>query len=313
LRFVVDETSWQLTGRNPTEILELVENALDLLEAVQDDGHRTFYSDELFHTVISGHRTFWDLSDETYEFRLPMDTTIRASSLFAKMFRCEDEQPQLRSIDVRLDNGPPEIATGISWAHRNNELLNLDAVSCLAIPVTRSPGLKIATVESIDAPVWFVTCKEEIKLAFRFLAERASETDDDLAALSSSAFPDLAFVAGAFAGIKGMSRPYRELRPAIVHHLAILSDHGALIFRQPWQDAPSRFGALGVNLSDENGNTKQNKAAQNERKLTVDGVERYFWWHTKIEPHRDRIHLCPDLVATGGKVTIGIFCRHLTT
>ena len=43
-----------------------------------------------------------------------------------------------------------------------------------------------------------------------------------------------------------------------------------------------------------------------------EGADLICWWHTKLERYVDRIHLCPDLVASGGPIVVGIFCQHLT-
>lgn len=107
-----------------------------------------------------------------------------------------------------------------------------------------------------------------------------------------------------------MSRGLPQIAPDIVHHLGALSDYGQTVFQAAWIGAGASFGARGVNLSDENGKTKQNQVARKERARLIDGKEVLFWWHTKIEPDRDRIHFNPDSVSSGSKILIGIFCRH---
>jgi hypothetical protein len=109
-----------------------------------------------------------------------------------------------------------------------------------------------------------------------------------------------------------MSKPYRELVGSIVHHLGALCDHGKRICSEPWIRVPSEFGALGVSISDENGRTKSNAVAKKERTVEVCGRRLVCWWHCKLEPDRDRIHIYPDDLREGGKLIVGIFCRHLT-
>ena len=109
-----------------------------------------------------------------------------------------------------------------------------------------------------------------------------------------------------------MSKPYRDLIDPIVGHLSALCDHGQRIFSGPWQRVSAEFGALGVSISDENGNTKNNAAARNERTVVLRGACLVFWWHCKLQPDRDRIHIYPDNIKGGGKLIVGIFCRHLT-
>ena len=99
------------------------------------------------------------------------------------------------------------------------------------------------------------------------------------------------FVNNCFDGIRKMSKICPDLAPDIVAHLSAFSDAGQRIFSGRWQDAQAEFGSIHINISDENGATKSDKKAAAER--TFDGKEMHFWWHSKIEPHRDRIHICP--------------------
>jgi hypothetical protein len=123
----------------------------------------------------------------------------------------------------------------------------------------------------------------------------------------------LDFVEDVFDGIKSMSKPYVNLVTEIVHQLGVFSDHGQRIFSGPWMRVPAEFGSLRVNISDENGNTKKNERARLERTKMFRDAPHVFWWHAKLEPDRDRIHICPGKVGSGGRIIVGIFCNHLTT
>ena len=94
-------------------------------------------------------------------------------------------------------------------------------------------------------------------------------------------------------------------------YLGALSDHGQRIFAGPWLRVPQEFGALRVDISDKNGNTKANIHARSARIVVVRGVEVVCWWHTNLQPDRDRMHIYPDHLRIGGKLIVGIFCRHL--
>jgi hypothetical protein len=160
--------------------------------------------------------------------------------------------------------------------------------------------------------VCFVANAHDIEKYFRWLIAKYATTSDEIAELAAFAFTQLLFVPKCFDGIRRMSRPCRHLASTIVGHLAAFSDEGQTIFRGPRSMVPAKFGSLGVEISDENGNTKSNSQAKRERRIIFDGEELFFWWHSKIEPHRDRIHICPDRVANGGQIIVGIFCEHLT-
>ena len=131
--------------------------------------------------------------------------------------------------------------------------------------------------------------------------------------LAPSAFPSVDFAPNAFNGISKMSKPYNELVGRLVRHLGVLSDHGNRIFSGPRDRVAQEFGSCGINVSDENGKTKANHVARNERTITIDGSDIIFWWHSKLERDRDRIHFYPDRIKDGGRLLVGIFCKHLTT
>jgi hypothetical protein len=157
-----------------------------------------------------------------------------------------------------------------------------------------------------------ISSAEDAPAYFRWLILETTRAPEQMADLASDAFPALQFVPGAFNGVKSMSKPYRDLADDLVKHLGALSDHGRRIFASSWQYASAEFGTLGVNLSDENGATKSNAAAKRERTRVYSGSDLVFWWHSKLQPDRDRIHFYPDAVPRGGAIVVGIFCRHLT-
>jgi hypothetical protein len=168
------------------------------------------------------------------------------------------------------------------------------------------------TVAGATIPVWFVSAARDAEYFFRWLIVETTHSPGGMEGFSGSAFRNLDFVEGAFNGIKSMSKPYRELRQIIVMHLAAFSDEGARIFSGAWDRVSAEFGSLGLDISDESGDTKRNRAARAERTRSVADEQRVFWWHSKLERDRDRIHICPEKVREGGQILVGIFCRHLT-
>lgn len=162
-------------------------------------------------------------------------------------------------------------------------------------------------------PISFISSDSGYVKFFRWVIEKTTKSPSELDEFSTSAFPNIRILLGATNGIKDMSKPYVNLVPALVHHLSVFSDESNAAFGSgSWQGAPAHFGSKGINISDENGNTKSNRRAEQERTKVVDGKPITFWWHSKLEPDRDRIHIYPDEVATGGRLIVGIFCRHLT-
>lgn len=161
--------------------------------------------------------------------------------------------------------------------------------------------------------LWFVPTAEYLEKYFRWLIGNYAQRPQDIEQFAPHAFKALQFVDECFRSIGTMNGAWPELLREIVKHLSIFSDDGQRIFSGRWSRAPVEFGSLGINLSDENGNTKANPLAKRERRIVVKGEELFFWWHSKLEPHQNRIHICPGKIPAGGKMIVGIFCLHLAT
>jgi len=174
----------------------------------------------------------------------------------------------------------------------------------------RTAGSFGVTVNHQTTSLWFVVDSQDYCEFFRWLIEETTKNPDEMEKFALSAFPSLDFVPNAFNGIKKMSKNYQDLVKPLVHHLSVLSDHGKEIFEKPWDKVAAEFGALKVEISDENGKTKSNSQARKERTVNFKGKDISCWWHTKLEPHRDRIYLSPETLKSGEKLLVGIFCEH---
>jgi hypothetical protein len=313
IRFVIDERSINLNGLDETAGLRVIEALLEIIEHAQMTGHGVCFDDDLFHIPILEHRSFWELCEADSPVCLPPEVSQRAAAAFGKMPRWyEVDAPQPVDIDVRVDGGPVETTASIAWAHRQSIGGGVDSSGCICALGHRRTGAVAVAVSDEVREVWFVASPRHIEEYFRWLIAKYAAGPDDFARLAAFAFTQVMFTDRCFEGIRKMSKACRDLAPAIVKHFAAISDEGQRIFRGQWIKVPAEFGSLGVDISDENGNTKSNTEARKERLIRLNNEELYFWWHTKLEPHQDRIHICPDKGATGGKIFVGILCLHLT-
>jgi hypothetical protein len=313
MRFVVDETSWIFDGVEPETCIDALETMLDRLDDARELGHGCCYSEDLFSVAVRDGRTFYELYDADSPIVIPPDVRQRIAVAFNHLPVWQElSDPWPNSFDAFVGEGGVEYAPSIAWAHAQTLLSAASAVACISHGVRRESGLVDVTVSSRRAPVWFVSQPRDCERYFRWLIVKSTANSDEMEALSASAFRSLDFVAGSFNGIRRMSKPYVSLVPVIVRHLAALSDEGKRIFSGPRDRVAAEFGPFGVDISDENGNTKSNQRARAERTLVVNGETRIFWWHSKLERHQDRIHICPEKIREGGRILIGIFCDHLT-
>lgn len=120
--------------------------------------------------------------------------------------------------------------------------------------------------------------------------------------------------------IKTVGLKYFNSIGDIVKHLAYLNDRVLLDFQESSDDREltTRAGSQGVNMTPESHATRTNRAAMQQREVTVLGVPITCEWHTKLTPTQGRIHFYPWATRhsefgklIGQKVIIGIICKHL--
>lgn len=312
-RFVIDENSIDLNGLDAAAGLEVIEVLLDRVEDAHFQGHGVCFDDELFHIAVVAERSFWELCDPASPVHLPPEVAQRAAAAFSAMPRWyEVSATWPPDVDVKVEGGPVETTASVAWAHQQAVMGGLSCVACICASGRRRAGYVTVELAGQSETVWFVESARDMERYFRWLIAQHATAPHEIADLAPSAFTQLTFVDRCFNGIRTMSKPCRQLAPTIAHHLGAFSDEGRRIFSGDWMRVPAEFGALGVDISDENGATKRNPQARRERRLVVDGEEVFFWWHSKIEPHQDRIYICPDKVPKGGGIIVASLCLHLT-
>lgn len=310
IRLVIEETSWRFDGIPAAECLDALERLLDRIDDAYAEGHDSCYSEDLFDVFVLEDKRFYDLCSEDSPFRIPVEVQERIASIFGRLQKWQDLSLP-NSFDVCVGTAQEEFAPSIAWAHAQATDDPLNAPACLVFEPVRAEGCFPVAVEGRLRDIWFVSSRPSYNGYFRALIEQFSVSPHEMESLSHSAFPELEFFSGCFGGIKDMSKPYRELAKPLVHHLSALCDDGGRIFAGAREQIAAEFGALGVDISNENGNTKGDGEALKERTRVVDGEKVEFLWHTKLERHCDRIHLSADGVQRGERLMIGIFCRHL--
>ncbi|GAB6141554.1 hypothetical protein JCM14076_22830 [Methylosoma difficile] len=314
MRFVIDETSWRFDGLDQNACIEALEILLDLLDDANEQGHLACYSEELFSRVVWQNKSFYELYEPNLPISIPWEVQERVAILFARLSKWEELDFSLPpALDVQIAQENDEHAPSIAWAYEQTKQDKTNAVACLVFSSIRLTGFIDVTVNDITEKLWFITDHKHYCGFFRWLITDTTKNPSEMEAFVRSAFPSIDFVPGVFNGIKDMSKPYREIINPLTEHLGTLSDHGKRIFSAAWINAPAEFGSLGIDLSDENGKTKKNSTAKKERSINIEGEDIIFWWHSKLEPDRDRIHFYPDRIKDGGRLLVGIFCHHLTT
>jgi hypothetical protein len=312
MRFVVDESSWHFDGLPYDVCIEALEAMLDQLDDAQSQGHLACYSEELFNTSVWQDKSFYDLYSADSPIPIPREIRERVGSIFNSLSKWQDlllTWPS--SFEIQVDKAPLEEAPSVAWAHEQTLQNPAHAIACIVFSNGRQGGAFVVTVDNKMTVLWFVADSTNYQYFFRWLIVETTKKPAEMEYIAPSAFPSLDFVEGAFNGIKDMKGSYRDLIKALVNHLGAFSDHGQRIFQGPWTMVAAEFGSLGIDISDENGNTKSDNDARKKRTIEFDGTGFLFWWHSKLEPHQNRIHINPDRISNGGRLLVGIFCYHL--
>ena len=199
---------------------------------------------------------------------------------------------------------------GIVWARELAILENWAAV-------VTTPHRFSAGVHSVDQPgqsqpvdVYFAVSTADHPGFFRRLYELDNVAEPDFFKWARRAFPRLVFAANvSFRNFRGT---YRTLRPQVVHHLGTINDGftEAYTVENGMPNAVST--RLGIDVSLE-GNTRGSERLMRLRNVEFDGQTYRCEWHSKLEPHRNRIHFHVLDDTADAQILIGIFHEHLQT
>ena len=199
---------------------------------------------------------------------------------------------------------------GIAWAREKAILKNWTAV-------VTTPHRFAAGVHSIDKPtqslpvdVYFAASTEDHPGFFRLLYEWEDVSESDFFERARLAFPRLVFAADiSFRKFQGA---YRTLRPQVVDHLGRINDRFPEVYAAENGMPNGVSSRLGIQISIE-GNTRSSERLMRLRDVKFRGRVYRCEWHSKLEPHRNRIHFQVIDGIAETKILIGIFHEHLPT
>lgn len=184
------------------------------------------------------------------------------------------------------------------------------AVGVLALLPRAGSGEVQVIHEETVAQVFVVVDARTRELFYRAAISIDDVTESVFFQRAQFAFPSLRFVEGLT--FRRFDGAYRGLRDLVVVHLGALNDRFAAVFAS-CAGMPDQVSAqVGIDLSPE-GNTRQSERLMAMRDVRFRGVAYRCEWHSKLEPHRNRIHFHPGDGGTDGCVLIGIFVDHLPT
>jgi len=296
LRFVIDGSSWALEGVPILDVELAMEALTERLEVATARGEG-----------VALHDSFWESATTPLFSPGSLDPDVRRRlSVQLDRFGYWNDSADEPALEAKLA-AEVRLAPSVAYAHAR--VRDGVAVACLPLQTAGVVGPIEVEVDEQQEFVHFVTTEAEHRAFFRDAIRVENAGDKAFPALASSAFPCIEWADGVWSGLRDFSKPFRDVRATLTQHLATLDDHGATIFRESVpQERADRLRAAGVDASNENGKTRSNAKARQDRTRQWDGSDHVFWWHTKFEPNIDRVHFLYDEGAD--VIVVGIFKDH---
>ena len=327
MRFFLEETSFELPlALDIAAIEKCLEAFVALMRARHDQDHDIFRWSKLDEIEVRPGTPFCDLLYQEVA-SLPIDRDLR-SALRDAINRCV-------LWDDRIEHAPHPLVdiAGVACTSPTGAVVHAllaaqHGAACL------SPGLRPERAGAVSLragavthEVHFLTHESQLPLFYRTLFEVEDLQRDAYMENALDAFPEIAFVTGLSAQLGGFETSYRELRPILTSHLAVLNDHFPAVFKRhggkTFETTKEIGAAYHVDATPESSTTHTDKKAMKQRDVVIESVllgRRRLAvkktisceWHTKIKPRTDRLHFHPGMDdVAGGKLIVGRFVNHL--
>lgn len=209
---------------------------------------------------------------------------------------------------VAVDGDPWE---SFAVAHAADLITVGRVAGCVTVQNCHSAGVhEVTCADRPPAQVAFLVDASDTRIVHRqrFAVEDVAERD--FFEVAADAFPNLVF--SDVITFRRFDGRFETLRDAVVSHLAALNDGFHRVYTAKGGDLKAVSTELGVPMSIEGG-TRSSPKLMKQRDAVFRGRAYRCEIHTKIEPHRNRIHFHPGDDYSGGRLVVGIFVDHLDT
>lgn len=310
VRVVIDETSFDFRGLEASSIEDYLDDFSDTVWELREDSIATWKPPMLEAvTCADGYELFSYLMGAPGNL-IDRDTRLRFFSLIGKCPEWDDSAPEY--LEVTFTEGAPVMA--LSAAFALTLALRRQGVACLVFGACTRHDFVTVSSGAACANIFFFTTAAALKVFWRSLYELEDIPEADFFTLANLAFPDLLFNPDlTFRRFEGA---YRDLRRLIVSHLSVLNDDFLRAYRAAngiARDVEATLASIGCpGISPESPNTHKKERVMRMRDVEYRGSAIRCEWHTKIEPHRNRIHFAFG-DSFGSMIFVGIFVDHLDT
>ncbi|TXD44241.1 hypothetical protein FRC96_00700 [Lujinxingia vulgaris] len=321
-RFVIDESSFAQV--RASEVESSLKRFCLTISYLQKKSFQVESSDKIYDTTIGGApllQIMYEPDKLDRDLQLLLLTSIERISPtdFNTQHNTLGEM-EISPINKTLDQPDTKRkanSEGLKYITKLTTQNKNLAVGCITC-VEPSGLCTLTTTSRTPQNVHFILGRSCLLEFFRYIPEVENYNILEYMEAATLAFPSLYFAEGLTQQVRRFKTSWPLIRPHITQHLSALNDHFTSIYEdenfQP-DNVKKRFKAhTNIIISPESPNTRKNRSAWEERRITVEGHSLHCEWHTKIFKTHDRIHFHPGSPkVVSGRLIVGIFTSHLST
>jgi hypothetical protein len=303
-RFVVDERSLDFTDVDTAVITESLELFADEIAELRADG-------ELI-SILSGWGSIACMDNADLSWLLatsdliPRDLGAQLLSLLDKCIAWDEANDVAVDPLIEIDGERFE-SYGIAWSAERQS----DGLASAVVTLSHRPhrGAQRVKANSISVELHFVAEPKDHPAFYRSICVTETLDEDAFYRIATKAFPRLRFAEGLT--FRRFAGRFEDVFPSVVTHLGVLNDSFLEAYRLERGHSGRISMRIGIDVSIEGTQTRSSESLMKQRDAVFEGTTYRCEWHSKIEPHRNRIHFSPP--SAGNVIVVGLFVDHLDT
>lgn len=300
MRFVVDETSLEVGEINEGAVLDF-EAFARLLATLRAQEEKIGLLSGWGSTPCGDS----DLATALSIGNVPRDLGALVLGLLNQCIQWDNDL-QVVVDPVVLVSGEPYSSFGVAFAAARSGT-TLTAIA--EFPSGRWEGTHQIEFGGQVERELFLKHSERLCDFYRVLLRSDHVGEEEFFALAPLAFPAITFVDRL--SFRHFHGGY-SIKARVVDHLEILNDHFMEAYASERGSSEQISARIGIPVSIE-GETRSSRRLMRMRDVTTGAGTFRCEWHSKIDPHQNRIHFYPADERSGGKIVVGLMVDHLPT
>jgi hypothetical protein len=310
MRYIVDETALESVGSTQRDVaVASLVGLADLLTDLREVGDEAV-------GIISGWGSVGSWGEVDLATVLTSDSLLDRDVrvlLLGALGKCAHIDDQAEHLDpqVNVDGEEDFDSYGIAFAHSGLLAEPVHARAVISLAHFGAGGPHDVLSNGTHAEVCFVVTFRDERLFWRTLAVAEDLGEGSLLRIADRAFPDLLFAETL--NCKKFAGGYMAVKATLVEHLAALSDGWTRAYTAETGNSDAISMRLGIKVSRDSHSTRASPELMRLRDVEYGGATYRCEWHSKLQPHQNRIHFHPATDDALASPLIGIFCDHLPT